>query len=538
MTSQDPKTIGRYKVIQKLGAGAMGAVYLCMDPLLKRKVAVKIVLNTRTDAEIMALRFQRESEISAQLNHPHIVTVFDIGTDELVGPFLTMEYIDGCSMAHLLRTAPPDARTAIDWLCQLGQAMAAAEQSGVVHRDIKPENILVDKQGRLKLSDFGLARNEEGSLTTTGVIMGTPCYTAPELLKGGQANFATDRWALAVTAFQTVTGNRLPFRSGSISTLLHHIANEPPEIPEDMPAPVSRVFLKAMHRDPSRRYGSIAAFLEALAHALGVTDALDLRGLTPASKEASPSADSVQETQSLPPSKASPVPAPPAPKDTHSSPLPGAHRLTGPPKELLKGGADAGSPSPTNPFDGNEVTQGMPQLPVSHTPRAKPVPTVTRADNTVKPLVIALGIAAAVGGYLLYLHPWSVRFDSSPPGAEVYVDNAYVGKTPVEGGMRFGEHSARVELEGFESEGRNFKTSEGSLSFTLKTKLAWTDIVTQPVGAEVYLGGRHLGPSPVSGVLIPNPPEQLVIRLKGYQTWEGLLGPSNPLPASIPLRPE
>ena len=102
MTTEDPTVIGRYKVLNRLGAGAMGAVYLCQDPLLKRRVAVKIVLKTRADSAAMMARFQRESEISAQLNHPHIITVYDVGMDDEVGPFLTMEFVDGECLASLI----------------------------------------------------------------------------------------------------------------------------------------------------------------------------------------------------------------------------------------------------------------------------------------------------------------------------------------------------------------------------------------------------------------------------------------------------
>ncbi|NTV75111.1 MAG: serine/threonine protein kinase, partial [Holophaga sp.] len=205
----DPAAIGRYTVLERLGAGAMGVVYLAQDPLLKRRVAVKIVQKTRSDSETMIARFQRESEISAQLNHANIITVFDVGEDPEAGPFLTMEYVDGSSLSRILSERTLDPETALEWLTQLGQALVAAERAGVVHRDIKPENILVSRDSQLKLTDFGLARDDDSSLTHTGTMMGTPTHTAPELLGGDRATPATDRWAFSVMAFQMVLGTLL-----------------------------------------------------------------------------------------------------------------------------------------------------------------------------------------------------------------------------------------------------------------------------------------------------------------------------------------
>jgi hypothetical protein len=149
--------------------------------------------------------------------------------------------------------------------------------------------------------------------------------------------------------------------------------------------------------------------------------------------------------------------------------------------------------------------------------------------------ILALGVLAIAGTYILFLHPWSVRFESDPAGADVYVDEVSVGKTPLDGSVKFGKHLVRVELNGYEPESRTFKASESPIAFTLKARIAWTEIVTEPSGAEVVLGGRHLGRSPVSEVLIPNPPEKVVIQMKGYRSWEGMLGPANSLPVPIKL---
>ncbi len=192
--SLDPSTIGRYKVLGTLGSGAMGTVYLAEDPLLKRGLAIKVVREGMGDSGILQ-RFKREAEISARLNHPNAITVFDVGEERSLGPFLVMEYVDGESLAALLKRGPLSAADAVDLLLQAAGALEAVHALGIVHRDIKPENFMVSREGRLKLMDFGVARGDEAGITTTAAFLGTPAYAAPEVLGGAKATEATDRWA-------------------------------------------------------------------------------------------------------------------------------------------------------------------------------------------------------------------------------------------------------------------------------------------------------------------------------------------------------
>ena len=552
MIHEDAKTIGRYKVVEALGSGAMGAVYLCLDPLLKRKVAVKIVLNSHSDSETMLARFQRESEISAQLNHPNIISVYDVGNDELLGPFITMEYVEGSSLAKLLQTeSPVNPKVAMDWICQMGQALVAAESAGVVHRDIKPENILIGKNGRLKLTDFGLARLEDSSLTTTGVVMGTPSYTAPELLGGVPASPATDRWAFTVAVFQIITGNRLPHRADSLPALMHHIVNEQPILPEEMPAPLKRVFLKALHRDPTRRYDSTLRFLEALADALGMRDQLDIRGLGLMPPESGPLSDATA-TQNIP--KASPGKQAGEVRAVSSSPVPGSGSGSG------SGEQAAGPPAariskltapPSDLFHGEQETQDLPsdvlvgaiRTQASHAPSAmrtgSPKQAVSRSSATDSGFkgayVLAALLLLLVAGY--FGIPRSIRIESVPPGAKITVDDRVLGITPLDGRLFYGTHVINAQLEGYEMEVRSIDAREGDQVFDLKPTMAWTDILTEPPGAEVLLGSRHLGKTPLQGIMIPLRSEKIVITLPGYHNWEGLLGPANRLPSSITLQP-
>lgn len=550
MEFEDPVAVGRYTVLSRLGAGAMGVVYLCQDPLLKRKVAVKIVLKARSDSEIMIARFQRESEISAQLNHPNIITIFDVGEDPVVGPFLTMEFIDGCALSKRISDGGMDTETTLDLLSQLGQALVAAERAGVVHRDIKPENVLVSHDGQLKLTDFGLARDDASSLTNTGTMMGTPTHTAPELLGGDRATPVTDRWAFAVLAFQMVLG-RLPHPGETLSAVLNHIAHEPPSIPEGTPAPLARVFFKALHKDPSRRYDSILAFLTALAEAMGAKDKLVTRGLggdAASSHPGGPKGARPDETEAFvvpgrpkaPPASPIPVPIPAqggAPAAPETVPK-GAARLTRPPQELLKGSAPAErtpapaarsgpGPEPAFPPPAPRAARSAPK---HWTPSRVPA---ARDDSRGQIFLGAGLVAAVIAGFFLF--PRSLNVQSTPGEARVLVDGKEVGTTPYSGRTTFGAHMLEVRKDGYDTVVQEFRGGDSPLVVNLQAATSWVDVVTDPPGAQVTLGGRPLGTSPCRGVPVPDKPLPLVVIMRGHRRWEGTLGPGRRPPATIRL---
>ncbi len=263
----DPITIGRYRVLGTLGEGAMGVVYLAEDPLLKRGVAIKVVHGAALARRDGLRRFQREAEISARLNHPNVVTVFDVGDEPGVGPFIAMEHVEGESLRERLHQGVLAPDEGIALLGQLRSGLEAAHRADIVHRDVKPENILVTKEGLLKLMDFGIAKDEDPAYTMTAAYLGTPAYAAPELLAGGRASAATDRWAFAVTAFECITG-AAPFPGETISATLFLIAHESPRFPEGMAPAMRELFQRAFHKDPSKRPAGLEEFLLELVEVL------------------------------------------------------------------------------------------------------------------------------------------------------------------------------------------------------------------------------------------------------------------------------
>ncbi len=264
--SLDPSTIGRYKVLGTLGAGAMGTVYLAEDPLLKRPLAIKTVREGTGDAEVL-LRFRREAEISARLSHPNAITVFDVGEEPHLGPYLVMEYVEGDCLSELISQGHLTQDVTVQLLLQAGDALNAVHALGILHRDIKPENFMVTRDGRLKLMDFGIARGDHGRLTTSTGFLGTPAYAAPEVLNGAKASEASDRWSFTLTAFEMLTG-RLPFLADSVGAVLYRIVHEEPLLTGNLPAETQVVFAKALAKDPMLRYGDLKSFLAELIQSL------------------------------------------------------------------------------------------------------------------------------------------------------------------------------------------------------------------------------------------------------------------------------
>jgi serine/threonine-protein kinase len=254
------QTIGRYVIDRVLGQGAMGVVFLAQDPLLKRRVAIKMIrAEGQERAQAMTL-FRGEAEISAQLNHPNIVTVYDVGEEPGLGPFIAMEFVEGHSLGHYVREGTLDLETRFGILVQTMRALRAAHRHAIVHRDVKPENILVGLDGRVKLMDFGIAKTMAPRPGQPGGFLGSPAYSAPELLRGSAPSPSSDRYAFAVTAFELLSG-QLPHPGNSVTEVVTHVLKEPPAIPPDMAPETARLFREALARNPDDRPGTLMEFL-------------------------------------------------------------------------------------------------------------------------------------------------------------------------------------------------------------------------------------------------------------------------------------
>jgi serine/threonine-protein kinase len=280
----------RYEDARHLARGGMGDVYRAMDTVLGRKVAVKVLAERYAADDDIRRRFRNEGLAAARLSGaPHTITIFDVGEAE-GRPFIVMELLEGGSLEDQLRAGPQPVGDVLRWLGQAAAALDAAHAIGVVHRDVKPGNLLLDEQGAVHVADFGVASAVGlDSLTLTGTVVGTAGYLSPEQARGERATSASDRYALAVVAWELLTSRR-PFESESAtSEAVAHVSAPVPAISKagDLPTELDPVFQRALAKEPAARYASARDFVAALGTALA--DAAGATTRLPSVKEQRPS---------------------------------------------------------------------------------------------------------------------------------------------------------------------------------------------------------------------------------------------------------
>jgi serine/threonine protein kinase len=249
--------IGHYRIVDKIGAGGMGEVYLAEDTELNRRVALKFLApDLCRDADCRA-RFKREAQAAAQLSHPNIVTIHEVG--EYNGrPFFAMEHIEGESLADFIKRGDRSLERTIDLSIQICEGLDKAHRAGIIHRDIKPSNILIDRDGRAKILDFGLAAIEGvDKLTKTGSTMGTLHYMSPEQTRGEVLDERSDIFSFGVVLYEMITG-QLPFRGDHEPAIIYSIGNEDPEplarYKAGVPDELQRIVGKMLAKDRAARY--------------------------------------------------------------------------------------------------------------------------------------------------------------------------------------------------------------------------------------------------------------------------------------------
>jgi serine/threonine-protein kinase len=267
---------GRYELEELVGTGGMSSVFRARDRLLERRVALKVLHEHYTDDEGYVERFRREARVVAQLSHPNIVTVIDRGEDE-GRQFIVFELVEGRTLKDLLEEEGRlPVRPALEIALQVARGLAFAHEHGLVHRDVKPQNVILNGDGRAKVTDFGIARSRDiQGVTQTGMVLGTSNYVAPEQAQGGKVDRATDVYSLGVVLFELLTGE-VPFLGESfVAVAMRHVNEPAPSVRErrpDVPARVARAVDRALEKDPAARFPTMDAFaaeLEACLAALG-----------------------------------------------------------------------------------------------------------------------------------------------------------------------------------------------------------------------------------------------------------------------------
>jgi len=275
--------VGRYLIERQLGRGAMGVVYLAGDPVIGRRIALKVLRldlpGAEQSADRLRERFQREAQSGGILSHPNIVTVYDAIEETDDGALcIAMEYVEGTNLSDILRKPDPlGPDTALEMAAQIADALDYAHGKGVIHRDIKPANVIVTPAGRVKITDFGIAHLIDSALSDDLRFLGTPSYMAPERIEGREVDPRADLFSLGVVLYQLVT-RHMPFKGSSVADLTRSIARDLPTPPEqfveDLSPELRGILLKALEKNPDKRYQTASAMATDLRAVLGKIAAL------------------------------------------------------------------------------------------------------------------------------------------------------------------------------------------------------------------------------------------------------------------------
>jgi serine/threonine-protein kinase len=555
---------GKYRILSKLGEGGMGVVYKARHVRFDEVWALKLVSTSLLEDPTFLQRFNAEAVLMRKLDHPNALRVHDIDETEDGRPFIVMEYVEGRDLASLLADGPMDPVRAARIVMQACEALGAAHRLGIIHRDIKPTNIMVsrgaDGGDHAKVFDFGIAKVKEGSplggasLTQTGMIVGTPAYMSPEQaqgLRGEKLDGRTDLYSLGIVLYEMLTGS-VPFTGETpMQLLLAHVQNAPPDprtIRAELPAALAEIVLRALEKDPAKRFANAAEMRDALAAAVADLEALrnaQTRVQTPV-PAFSPAATARVVTPQ-------PSPAPPA-ETKRDTPVPPVAPV---PTERVV------TPRPVEreplrpPATAQPKTQAHPPS-VAESP---PAPTPKRAGThsqpaslepatwTAQPRIMARWIYAAAGSLAVVAllvaavgrwgpsspgipapsgttpAPRAVERTSGPrttqlvvetsPGAQVYLDNAFKGLADASGRLVVdsptpGEHSLRMVLPGKKEHQQQVKLANGQTAMVIAA-------LTEPEGPPAATGGDSSTPRFLStkriAVVPENPSTQEIKRL-------------------------
>ena len=473
------QTISHYKIIEKLGAGGMGEVYLADDKKLKRKVALKFLPEQLISDPDLKTRFKREAQATAALSHPNIATIYAIEEiDDKM--FIVMEYIAGESLSDLISKGPISIDKALEITIQICQGLRNAHGAGVVHRDIKPANILMANDGKVKIVDFGLAKLQGVTkLTEKGTTMGTPMYMSPEQIKGHKIDQRTDIFSVGVVFYELLAG-KVPFDAEEIHALYNLIINEKQKpLYKSTPGATKELQLiidRALEKNPKKRYQNIDALLQAIEKQVKIHPRL------------SPTITLEKlKTWSIKPTKyrvitlsglvflliISIILAPKFLQNTENN-LPSTKK------------ADLGKSE--NP---NRIT-----------------PLLNEDSVRIKSPLIDIG---------------RLRITSVPSGASIWLNGKLVGGTPFEDNeIKISTYNLLIRLAGYQDFTRSLNVREGELTSVmanLPPLLGTIEVTSEPSGATILLDGQNAGTTPTKIQKVKPGTREIVLQKTGFANF-------------------
>lgn len=414
----DFEKIGKYQIVGKIGQGAMGEVFKAHDPLLNRLIAVKTISGSAAAESDARKRFLREAQSAARLNHPNIITVFDLGEDQ-GRIYMAMELLEGTDLRELINShAVTDLGQKIDYMVQVCDGLAYAHAKQIVHRDLKPGNIHVQPSGQVKIMDFGLARLGASEMTATGTVMGTPNYMSPEQVRGEKADARSDIFSLGAVFYELLTAHKA-FDADSIHAVLFQVLEHDPQPVRnwvaDIPEILVEVVRRALEKDPARRFPDAGQMREAvhIARQVFVGDMDEADGLAALHELGSAEATVIGLT---PPGEATVITSDPAAPGAES-PLDRTRTRKG--ASLLKGRTQSRVPGSSR-RPGTPRPGSRPPAAPAPPPRASRLPVVLGAG--VLALVLVAGLVA-----LLLLRPAPAPATPPPNVTDPLMVDALVG---------------------------------------------------------------------------------------------------------------
>jgi predicted Ser/Thr protein kinase len=421
---------GRYEITRLLGRGGMAVVFLAEDLALERQVAIKVLPPEMAHDTKLIPRFQQEAKTAAKLDHPNIIPIYRVESEAGLVYFV-MKYVTGRSLEQLLEDGPLPIELARRVLREAALALGHAHQRRIVHRDVKPANIMMEADGRVMLTDFGISKAVQGEaasqLTGTGTIIGTPHYMAPEQAKGLEVDGRADQYALAIVGHQILTGKQ-PFDGSAHSILYKHVFEPPPPVlatRPDVPRDISAALERALSKDPEQRFATMEEFATALGG------------------ERRSGSRTVVSAPIKPLASGGPKATKPKPSRTATRRSVIALGIC----VVLGGAAWAGLREPAEPAPAQEAI--VP--PVTRIQRAPAVPQPERPERPSAPPLT--GVEGAVRAPA---KPKAVRIENayltvaSEPWGTLYLDNVEIGPTPVaDHPLQPGKYRLRIEQEGY-----------------------------------------------------------------------------------------